>query len=55
MDRLAAALSPGGAVALGALLADTADAFRAAGQGAAYDGWGETLAFILSWRAPAAR
>jgi hypothetical protein len=50
MDRLAAALSPDGAIALSRLLADTQDAFRAAGHGAAYDGWGETLAFILTWR-----
>ena len=54
MDRLAGVLSPDGALALSGLLADTQDAFRAADHGAAFDGWGETLGFILTWRPPSA-
>ncbi|HTX49827.1 MAG TPA: hypothetical protein VME40_10600, partial [Caulobacteraceae bacterium] len=45
----------GGASHLSRLLADSADAFRAAGHGGAYDGWGEALAFILAGDAKASR
>ncbi len=50
MDRLLAVLAPVGAVDLSELLAALEAAFRAAGHGAAFDGWGETLAWILTWR-----
>jgi hypothetical protein len=50
IDRLAAVLAPDGAVALSGLLAATHDTFRASGHGGAYDGWGETLDWILTWR-----
>jgi hypothetical protein len=50
MDRLASVLAPRGAIALSELLAATQKAFRAADHGAAFDGWGETLDFILAWR-----
>jgi len=52
MDRLAAVMDPGGAVALSQLLAATQAPFRAAGHGRAFDGWGETLGWILTWRPP---
>ena len=52
LDRLLAVLGPGGAVALSELLAASEAAFRASGHGGAFDGWGETLAWILSWRPP---
>ena len=54
VDRLAAVLAPGGAIALSELLAATQAQFRVAGRGAAFDGWGETLDWILSWRPPGA-
>lgn len=47
-DRLAALLSDTGAVALSRLLAESHDAFRAAGHGAAFDGWGGKLDWILA-------
>jgi hypothetical protein len=50
MDRLAAVLAPEGAVALSELLSATAAPFRAAGHGRSFDGWGETLDWILTWR-----
>lgn len=50
MDRLTTVLAPGGAVALSGLLAASQDAFRAAGHGGAFDGWGEQLDWILGWR-----
>ena len=53
MDRLMAVLASDGAVALSGLLAASQDAFRTAGHGGAFDGWGETLAWILGWRPPA--
>jgi len=49
-EWLEAITAPEGAIALSSLLADAESAFRAAGHGAAFDGWEETLAFILSWR-----
>jgi hypothetical protein len=52
MDRLLAVLAPRGAVALSELLAEFEAAFRAAGHGAAFDGWGKTLTWIHSWRPP---
>jgi len=53
MDRLAAVLSPGGAVALSELLAAAQAPSRAAGHVHAFDGWGEKLDWILAWRPPA--
>jgi len=50
MDRLLAVLAPSGAMALSELLAAAHKAFRAGGHGDAFDGWGETLAWILAWR-----
>ncbi len=49
--RLSAALDPGGAGSLCRLLADAEPAFREAGYGAAYDGWGTTLPWILAGKA----
>jgi hypothetical protein len=53
MDRALEVLGDGAGPALSALLADTQGAFRAAGHGAVFDGWGEQLDWILTWR-PAA-
>ena len=50
MDRVLGVLGPDGGPALSALLADAAPAFRAAGHGHAYDGWGEALDWILTGR-----
>jgi hypothetical protein len=50
MDRALAVLGAGGGPALSALLAEAQAAFRAAGHGAAYDGWGEVLDWILTGR-----
>jgi len=50
MDRLAAVLDPGGGVALSGLLAAAQAPFRAAGHSRAFDGWGEKLDWILTWR-----
>jgi hypothetical protein len=50
MDRALDVLGPGGGPALSALLAQAHAAFRAAGHGAAYDGWGEVLDWILTGR-----
>ena len=47
MERLAELLSDRPAPALSRLLADSHPAFRAAGHGAAFDGWGGKLAWIL--------
>jgi hypothetical protein len=52
LERLMAVLAPGGATALSGLLAAVQDAFRAAGHGGAFDGWGEKLTWILGWRPP---
>lgn len=52
MDRLAAMMDPGGAVALSELLAAAQAPFRAGGHGRALDGWGEKLDWILTWRPP---
>lgn len=49
-ERLAAVLDPHGAPALSALLAGSEAAFRAAGHGAAFDGWERTLPWILAGR-----
>jgi hypothetical protein len=46
--RLTAVLEPEGGAALCRLLAGSEPAFRAAGHGAAFDGWGRTLAWILA-------
>jgi hypothetical protein len=46
-------MAPSGALALSRLLAMTHETFRAAGHARAFDGWGETLDFILTWRPPA--
>jgi hypothetical protein len=54
MDRLAAVLSPDGAASLSGLLAAVEAPFRAAGHDHAFDGWGETLDWILTWRPPGA-
>jgi hypothetical protein len=51
VSRLAAVLETGGGSELSRLLADSEPAFRKAGHGEAYDGWGETLAWILAGRA----
>ena len=48
MDRALAVLGPGGGSALSSLLAEAEPAFRASGHGAAYDGWGATLDWILN-------
>lgn len=48
MDRALDVLGPGGGPALSALLAEARAAFDAAGHGAAYDGWGDTLDWILT-------
>jgi hypothetical protein len=53
MQRLLAVMGPDGAIALSDLLATTEAAFRGAGHGRAFDGWAETLDWILTWR-PAA-
>jgi hypothetical protein len=50
MDRVLDVLGEGGGPALSALLAETRGAFRAAGHGAVYDGWGEKLDWILTGR-----
>jgi hypothetical protein len=50
MDSLAAVMTPRGAVALSELLAAVQALFRAAGRRRAFDGWGETLNWILTWR-----
>ena len=50
MDRALAVLGDGGGPALSALLRETAPAFRAAGHGAVYGGWGEQLDWILTGR-----
>lgn len=47
IDRALGVLGTGGGPALSALLAEGRDAFYAAGHGAAYDGWGATLDWIL--------
>jgi predicted nucleotidyltransferase len=47
MDRALEVLASGGGPALSGLLAEAEPAFRAAGHGAAYDGWGATLDWIL--------
>jgi hypothetical protein len=54
MARLAASLAPGGVLALRGLMTGSLDAFRAAGHGAAIDGWGETIDWMARWRPPAA-
>jgi hypothetical protein len=48
LARLAAVLEADGGSELSRLLADCEAAFRAAGHGGAYDGWGEALAWILA-------
>jgi hypothetical protein len=48
LARIDAVLTPSGHGALSLLLADCEPALRAAGHGAAFDGWGDTLAWILS-------
>ena len=50
VERTLDVLGPGGGPALSALLAETQAAFRAAGHGGAYDGWGEVLDWILNGR-----
>ena len=47
MARALDVLGPAGGPALSGLLAAAEPAFRAAGHGAAYDGWGATLNWIL--------
>jgi len=47
MDRALAVLGDGGGPALSVLLAEAQPAFRAAGQGAVFDGWGRQLDWIL--------
>ena len=47
MDRALGVVGSGGGPALSALLAEAGPAFRASGYGAAYDGWGATLDWIL--------
>jgi hypothetical protein len=47
MDRALDALGPSGGPALSGLLAEAEPVFRASGHGAAYDGWGATLDWIL--------
>jgi predicted nucleotidyltransferase len=42
--------SPGGVLALQRLMAETAPMFRSAGHEATYDGWGEALDWMLTWR-----
>jgi hypothetical protein len=53
MDRALSVLGLDGGAGLSALLAETHAAFRAAGHGAAYDGWGEVLDWILTGRSDA--
>jgi len=48
LDRLADLLSPGAGPVLCKLLADCREVFRAAGHGAAFDGWGGKLGWILA-------
>jgi hypothetical protein len=48
IDRALAVLGPGGCAVLSRLLAEAQGAFRAAGHGAAYDGWGDALDWILN-------
>lgn len=48
MDRLAGMLAPGGGPVLCRVLAESRPAFRTAGHGGAFDGWGEKLAWILA-------
>ena len=50
IDRALEVLGDGGGPALSALLAETRPAFRAAGHGAVYDGWGAQLDWILTGR-----
>lgn len=50
MDQALEVLGESGGPALSALLAETRGAFRAAGHGAVYDGWGEKLDWILTGR-----
>jgi hypothetical protein len=50
MERGLEVLGAGGGPALSRLLAEAMPAFRAAGHGAAYDGWGGTLDWILTGR-----
>ena len=50
IDRALGVLGPGGCAVLSQLLAEAQGAFRAAGHGAAYDGWGEQLDWSLSGR-----
>ena len=50
MDRALDVLGDGGGPALSALLSETQSAFRAAGHGAVFDGWGDKLDWILNGR-----
>jgi predicted nucleotidyltransferase len=47
-DRLAGVMAPGGASALAGLLRESEPAFRAAGHGVVFDGWGAALPWILA-------
>lgn len=47
---LTAVVAPGGVFALQRLMAETMPMFRAGGHGATYDGWGEALGWMLTWR-----
>jgi hypothetical protein len=53
--RLADVMAPGGAAALAGLLREAEAAFREAGHGAVFDGWGAALRWILAGRPEGAR
>ena len=52
LDLLLAVLGPDGAGALQRLMVETKPLFCAHGHAPAYDGWGEALGWMLSYRAP---
>jgi hypothetical protein len=49
VDRLLAAQGPQAALALQALVADTQSLFHDAGHGAAFEGWGDAMDWMLTW------
>lgn len=49
VGRLLAAQGPGAALALQALVAETQSLFHDDGHGASFEGWGETMDWMLTW------
>ena len=49
VDRLLAAQGPQAALALQALVTDTQSLFQDAGHAASFEGWGETMNWMLTW------